>query len=573
MTAALPTQAKRLVRIKTTLGADALIVNSAHFSESMSAPFRYHLDVFSETHLHLTAKDMVGTPVTIELVRDDNTLRPFHGYISSLQIIGGAREGQQTHYQIAVESWLMFLRHSSDCRIFQNMKVDEVLKQLFANVKLAKHKFTLTQSHVTQPYWVQYNETSLNFFHRLCQREGLSYYFTHKDGEHTLNVVDSADSLPFLDPSALKLQPGTAAHGHLTSWIPSNQFVTGKHVQRSYNYEQPRDTLTANATVPGDIAGVANVTDVEHFNYSEDYDYSNDGQEETARRAHQQAVAAHNLWRAKGDYLHIAPGHHFQVVPVPSSPSFADNGKTFTVMSVAIHADDVSGTCSASFEAIPQGSLVFASGDSCRIHSLQTAVVTGPAGAEIHTDAFNRIKVQFHWDRYGKNDENTTCWLRVMQAVAGPGFGAHFTPRIGQEVVVAFENGNPDRPFVLGSLYHAENNPPYAAQNGTRNGLRTRSTKGGGASNFNELYFEDSKGAEEVYVQAEKDLNAKVKNNETRNIGNNQTHKVGKVVTVEAGEKILLKAGASTIELNADGTIKINGQTLVEVKGGTVTLN
>jgi len=188
---------------------------------------------------------------------------------------------------------------------------------------------------------------------------------------------------------------------------------------------------------------------------------------------------------------------------------------------------------------------------------MQTAVVTGPPAEEIHSDAHGRVKVQFHWDRLGKKDDNTSCWLRVMQSFAGPGFGAHFTPRVGQEVVVAFENGNPDRPFVMGALYHTENPPPYAEHKGTRSGIRTRSTKNGAAINCNELYFEDTKDQEEVYFQAEKDLNAHIKNNETRKIEN--------TLHIQAGEKIRLEVGGSVIEMTPEGItisaieVKIDG--------------
>ncbi|MEJ2743625.1 MAG: type VI secretion system tip protein TssI/VgrG, partial [Gammaproteobacteria bacterium] len=291
--------------------------------------------------------------------------------------------------------------------------------------------------------------------------------------------------------------------------------------------------------------------------------------------------------------------HHFQLSGPPDEASnitkiiAASQNDRFTLIDVKYHIDALTSGFSCDIEAIQQGELVYPEATFPKINSLQTALVTGPANEEIHTDEHGRIKVQFHWDRHNQHDEHSSCWLRVMQSFAGPGFGAHFTPRIGQEVVIAFENGNPDRPFVLGALYHPENVPPYAEHNGTRAGLRTHSTKSTDASRYNELYFEDKLGAEEIYVQAERDHTHLVKHNLSTTVGNDKTQKIannestavgknaqrniGDTYTVEAGNGIKIKAGNEiTLEAGKEISLKVGGSTInltsgkIEISGAVV---
>jgi len=272
-----------------------------------------------------------------------------------------------------------------------------------------------------------------------------------------------------------------------------------------------------------------------------------------------------------GHYRFLQVGHVFTADVIPATASWDDKVKTFSISGVewsawdSSHSSDGDVGFSMSFTAIPKGVLTFPlARNEPRIYGMQTAVVNGPPGSEIHTDSMGRICVQFHWDERPKtfNNGNTSCWLRVMQSMSGKGFGGQFTPRVGQEVVIAFEEGNPNRPFVIGGLYHGEHAPPYVDGNtlgpGTRSGVKTRSTSGGGASNYNELYFEDKKGSEQVFIQAEKNLDIKVKNNEKHKIkkdlgytvGNNENHKVSKEVVIDAGQKIH-KSGGSTVTITA----------------------
>lgn len=585
-------QAKRIIRLNTPLGPLALIPDKLEYTQSMSSNFSVTLRAFSETQHHLKPKDLVGLPATVGIVQADNNLRYVNGFINDFKVIGSARAGEVTQYSIKMVSWLdMFLAKRWDCRIFQNKTVDEVIREVFKQYgSEANFKIDIKTSRASKRYWVQYNETDLAFFKRLCSVEGLAYYFQHENGAHKLHIVDSAEYLSDLSPKNLRLQTHSIDQEHLISWQRRGSFATGKFEKRSYNYKTPNSPVVAKKAVSTEVAETPRVLEMESYMYGDTHHSQSDGKSHVMAHANKSVQDA-QVWTGKGDCRNLTVGKHFEVELAAGSwflgGQFEDKGKTFTLTQVNILADNNSGSFSCDIQALPQGELILPKADFPTINGLQTAVVTGPSGEEIHMDPEGRIKVQFHWDRQGKKDENTTCWLRVMQSFAGPNFGAHFTPRIGQEVVVAFENGNPDRPFVIGALYHPENPPPYKDYKGTRSGIRTRSTKGGSKANCNELYFEDKKGEEEVYFQAEKDHNTVIKNDETRDVGNNQTitigvdkkenvgnneeHIVGKNLLIKAGDKIRIEVGGSVIEMTG-GKIKVSSAH-VDIDGGKIDLN
>lgn len=615
------TQDKSLVRVSTVLPDNALVATRLSVSETLSKGFTIGITAFSEKHHNLTAEDLVGTPLTAVLVQQDNSLRYFNGYVQEISATGSERAGQRSTYKLTVVSWLqLLLGKSQDNRIFQDKNVKQIIEEIFKPLgSIANYKFNISGAHPAWRYCTQYNETDLNFFNRLCQREGLAYYFLHENGAHTLHIIDAANirSLEDNKPKVVEVQAGTPAFDHLSHWQSTGKFVAGKYSQRSYNYLKPKQLLEGSEAIKGNALSIPKVAEVEHYTYTEQFFTPEEGKTEVEKQGYGASQAT--VAQGAGNCRHLKVGHNIKVA-LPQGAKFADKDKEFTLTNVSINADDISGVMNCFIEALPKGDLIFPQGTPPSINSLQTALVTGPKGEEVHTDELGRIKAQFHWDRLGKKDENSTCWLRVMQGFAGNNYGAHFTPRIGHEVVVAFENGNPDRPFVIGSLYHQENKPPYSEQLGSRSGVRTRSTKGAGDTNYNELYFEDDKGKEEVYFQAEKDFNAVVKNDESRQVGNDQAsaikndrkmdvgndhtetiknkqtitvgkdqqnniknnqttevgnksvHKVGKELVLEAGSKIVLKVGGSSIEITGS-KISIKSSGKVDVDGGKVQLN
>lgn len=567
------TQDKRLLRLFTPLGSDVLIPVSAHGEEVLSDGFIYTLDAFSEDRTDLQSRDLVGQRVTFALVQHSGALRYFNGYVTGLVSLGLSHNGQRAHYRLTLQSWLHFLNKGADCRIFQDQSIPDVLTQVFAPLgPLADFRFELKHPHVPFRYLTQYNESSGNFTRRLLRLDGIGYRIEHTNGSHTVCFFDDAESLPALTPQpVLQLQSVTTANDYLSSWLWHSEFATGQYSQRSYNYKTPAQPLTGEAIAPDTVTELARAARLENYRYAETYTDA-DGAQRHTDHAMSQAVQRHQRAHGAGTYRHLEPGRCFSVVQVPGG-SWWQAGQEFLLTRTRFAADDRGEPVfTIDIEAAPSGTRVYPEAETVRIDSLQSAIVTGPKGEEIHTDDLGRIKVRFHWDRDSERpDEKSSCWLRVMQSFAGPDFGAQFTPRIGQEVTVAFENGNPDRPFVLGALYHAEHEPPYKDNRGSRTGLQTRSTKGGSASTRNELAFEDSRGKEEFFIQAERDLNARIKHDDSRFIGNDldlnikgdktvivagdDTHSIEEELSYSAGQRIIFRVGSSEIEINGSEVV------------------
>lgn len=585
----LHTQNKRLLRLATPLGDDVLMPLSAIGEDVMSSGFSVSITAFSERRHDLQPKDLVGKTATLVIIQEDNSERYLNGYVTGFETQGRTYGGQRSQYQLTLQPWLHLLDKSADCRIYQELSIPDVLKRAFSFLgNIANYTFNLQATHEPHRYLTQYNETTGNFMRRLLQREGIGFVIEHGNGTHTVRFFDDPDSLEDLAPEpVLILQSATPTRDHLTGWRHHGTFETGRFIQRSYNYKDPCGTLEAERQAAPAVQALSRASQIEQYCYSESYAARVAGSH-GADSVTGSDAEGHHLVTGYGSYRHLQPGRHFTVKQIPAG-DWIHHGAEFTFTRVAFETTDADGHSefNVNFEALPKGEMIFPSGQQPRIASLQTALVTGPEGEEIFTDDLGRIKVRFHWDRDGIPGAETTCWLRVMQSFAGPGFGSQFTPRIGQEVVVAFENGNPDRPFVLGALYHPEHKPPYAGHNGTRTGIRTRSTKGGGVSNCNELYFEDETGKEEVYLQAERNFNGVIKYDENRKIGNNQTlevsqnkvekignnatQKIQKNLLIQAGETITLKVGSSTIKLTPDKIVIKSG--VVDVDGGSVQVN
>jgi len=571
-------QNKSSVRLYTHLGEDILITSSVVINEEMSKPFFYELDVFSTTVHNIDAKDIIGTKASIELVSDNNVMLYRNGFVSSLSRIGTEPIEGKTHYKLTIEPWLAWLEETNNCRIFQHKDVKGVISELFAPIPEADFDLAFVlNSYKKRDYWVQHNESTLDYFHRICRLEGLAYYFEHTQNGHRLKIIDKAIKLPPPpEPSVLNIQPGTEGNECLTSWAFTKHFVIGKSTQRSYFYETPRAKLESSIDTSGPAAKIPLANQLENYQYSEFFDNIPEANSETRVLNHHQTDSKHSIWTGSGDYRHLMVGQRFTVRKVPNDNNFADNDTPFNLTKLVLtinensleedsdkQKDDKEKTNQDSkkyphnhlvIEATSNDALIFPkSGTQKQILGLETAFVTGPTESEIFTDKYGRIKIQFHWDREGKHDENTTCWLRVMNNFSGPEFGVHYTPRVGQEVVVAFENGNPDRPFVLGGLYHYEHIPPFHHDLGLRAGTRTRSSKKGSLQQFNELSFYDKTDKEEIFVHAQKDHNSKVLHNRAERIDNHEIESVG---------------GNRSAEVEGNQQEKIGGSLNLSVGGG-----
>ncbi len=484
--------------------------------------------------------------------------------------------------------WIWFLTLAADCRIFQDMSAIGIFEKIAKGQHhFSDYKLELKQEPGHLEYSVQYRETDFNFVSRLLEHEGIHYYFRHEEGKHFMVLSDSVAQDNSLEghekihyhPPGAPLDVGDK-NGYLRDWSVSRQVLTGTYATTDFDFEKPKLSLLRNST----IARKHPHADFEIFDYPAEpakLDAGTTGALAKVRIEELQLLQM--LARGHGDSLGPAPGHCFELADCPRkdlnihylvlSAHYAFTGHQYVSGSARAEA-----SVSVSVEALDARAPFRPARLTPKpvVHGAQTAMVVGPAGDEIHTDKHARVKVQFHWDRVGQRDEKSSCWVRVAQLWAGKNWGAIYIPRIGQEVLVDFLEGDPDRPIITGRVYNAESPPPYALPgSATQSGIKSRSSAGGSADNFNELRFEDKKGNEEILIHAERDLLIQVEQNGSLTVGNdqkttikhdltsdikeNEKRDIGKKYTLTAGDEIKLETGQSKIVMKKNGEIEISG--------------
>jgi len=545
--------------LHTPLG-QTLLFQSLSASEELGRLFEFNVLALAEARTDVDLEGLLGKPAHVSLQIDDEKQRHLHGLIASAGLDGAS--GPYAAYRLVLRPWLWLATLRADTRIFQNIKIDALIKQVLQPYG-GDIEFKLQGSYPTYEYCVQYRESDFNFVSRLMEQEGLYYYFRHAEGKHTLVIVDAMGAHePFPGHATFKFRQGLGDGQHVgvvSEWRHHFELQPAKSTLNDYNYLTPSTgLLKSSASMHGGAPAALDVYDPpgEYLSPAEGQRYAKLRMEEAdARRA---AASANTNLRV------VATGATFELADHPRD---AENAKYLVV---GTHIDIVY----SGYEAGRRDSHF-----SCRFNALrardvfrsqritpkpyiggtQSAVVVGAAGDEIHTDQHGRIKVQFHWDRLGKKDQNSSCWLRVATPLAGKAWGMIALPRVGQEVVVQFVEGDPDRPIVLGSVYNAEQIPPYLLpDHATVSTFRSRSSKGGVAANFNELAFEDKLGQEYIRLHAEKDLLELVKHDAHLEVGNDQFRIVGKNLTEEIGEnaaRTIGKSLADTIAENVQTTI------------------
>ena len=518
----------RTITVSTALG-DALLFSRMEGSDEISQCFRYELGLVSKD-INLKADDILGTPVTIT-VRTDSGKRHFHGIVDEFAF----REYHEdyAHFRAVVRPWLWFLNYRSDNRIFQKKSVVEIVEEVFkphAHVKVEKR---LKKSYPPRDYCVQYRETDLAFVQRLMEHEGIFYHFDHADGEHTLVLSDANASVKDAEGfGTVKFhgQTGTVSgeNDYINALLPRAFVRSGAYVHTDYDFKKPATDLMTKSDAPKSHEAAKG----ELYHYPGDYLEVGAGEPIAAIRL-EEAQAPHVRVEATGTVRGLWSGVSFQLEEFDRE---ADNVKYLVLRSeYEMWQDQYRAGMQKGgegFEVRMQLQPLSLTYRPARrtpkplMSGPQTAVVVGPSGEEIFTDEYARVKVQFHWDRLGGKDENSSCFVRVSSVWAGSGWGFIQIPRIGQEVIVDFLEGDPDKPIITGRVYNAAQMPPYGLPaNATQSGWKSNSSPGGGG--WNEMRFEDKKGSEEVYFQAEKDHNELIKNNETRTIGNDFAEDVG----------------------------------------------
>ncbi len=568
-------QAYRETAVSSPLGEDVLLFRRMQAHEELGRLFELHLELLSERS-SIAFKDLLGKPMTVSVQLPDQSTRYFSGFVTNLRYLGV--RGRYSVFSVTLRPWLWFLTRTADCRIFQEMSVPDIIKKVFRDFGFSSaFKESLSGTYKTWDYCVQYRETAFDFVSRLMELEGIYYYFTHEDGNHTLVLSDDYSSHKTFPgyATAVYIAPGDRRgfQGECVSELVVGQAVqTGKVALNAFDFEAPTKTLKSATPAGWDYANGT----YEVYDYPGNYTESGDG-DHYSRVFMEELAAQQERVSGSGNVGGLAAGSLITLQRHPLS----EQNREYLVLSTDYRLESDTYESTSGGDAGLDVEVSFVAQDAKRpyrserltpkpmVRGPQTAIVVGKSGEEIWTDKYGRIKVQFHWDRYSESDEKSSCWIRVAHPWAGKTWGAVAVPRIGQEVVVSFLEGDPDRPLVVGSVYNGDQMPPYTLpDNKTQSGVKSRSTKGAGTANFNELRFEDKKGGEDVYFHAEKDFHRLVENDDDLKVQNKQTIEIKQDRTetiTDGNETVTIKKGNRTVELSTGNdslTVKQGNRTV-----------
>ncbi|MBC7153102.1 MAG: type VI secretion system tip protein VgrG [Rhodobacteraceae bacterium] len=591
----------RQVRIKGPLPRERMFIKAARIEEGFSELTRTTVEFMSPDRA-LDLDKVVGQPITIEIQAADESWRQFGGTCIEAEALG-LYQGLGL-YTLQLRPWLWFLTRTSDNRIFQDMTVPDIAKKIFGEMGFADFDMK-ARGTGARVYCVQHRETDFDFLSRLFEEEGIYYWSEMRQGKETLVIADDAGAHAAVPGHAsidfyLREAEYRRREDHVFEWQGSRRVTSGKVTLTDYDFENPRADLKAIKAIP---KGSHSHKDAELYDYPGPHRKTALG-DKYARIRMEAEAARHDTRAGVGNVRTMGVGQTFTLRDMVDKSRSGDYLITRATHLIQIETDyedhetrtqilpgrllfdaDNTDTYRCTFNVIPRATPYRTPRKTPwpRIPGLLLATVTGPAGEEIYTDKYGRIKVQFPWDREGKRDENTTCWVRTVMPWTGKGWGFVAIPRIGQEVVIQFEDGDPDRPICTGMLYNADTMPPYALPaNMTQSGIQTRSTKGGGAANYNELVFEDKKDAEFIRFHSEKDYFQTVENNAVINIGldkkdpgdltqtihhhKTETIKTGdKTLTVETGSEFRTIATDKTEDIGVNDSLTVGADRTMDI--------
>jgi type VI secretion system secreted protein VgrG len=588
-------QNRRLAQVNSPLGADVLLLKQLSGDDELGRLFDYQLQLTSPDH-GIDLNQVLGKPMSVSMQLAAGRQRHFHGIVARCS--QNVDVGQFASYEVTLRPWLWLLTRTSDCRIFQHQTIPQIISQVFRDLGFSDFEDTLSRPYREWEYCVQYRETSFNFVSRLMEQEGIYYFFRHEPDRHVLVLADAYsahqpapgyESVPFYPPDGQHRE-----RDHINDWQLAQVIQPGALELNDYDFERPSARIDVRSASPrAHVAG-----DYPLFDYPGVYTQNHDG-EHYARTRLEAIQSLHEQVQLRGNARGLAAGHVFSTTGMGRG----DQNREYLIVKACyrIHQESLesgNGQADAQFESVltcigaQQSFRPQPSTHRPIVQGPQTARVVGPQGEEIWTDQFGRVKVHFFWDRHDQSNENSSCWIRVSQAWAGKNWGSMHVPRIGQEVIVSFLEGDPDRPIITGRVYNAEQTVPYALPaNATQSGTKSRSSKGGTPANFNEIRMEDKKGEEQLYIHAERNQDTVVEVDETHAVGHDRHQSVGndEMITVgqnrtrvvrandtlrvggskadsisanyliEAGSQIRLVCGKSVLEFNASGEINISG--------------
>jgi type VI secretion system secreted protein VgrG len=589
-------QNNRLITFDSPLPPEQeLILESFGGEEGLSILFEYELQLLS-TDATIELKKLIGKKVSMEIALADGGTKIINGHCSHFNHVG-ANAGI-ANYVAKVVPWLWILSRRRDSRIFQDKTIEEIIKEVFSYyLSLASFEFRLSRPLKPVSYCTQYQESDLNFVLRLLQQEGLFFNFEHSKDDHCMVIFDeSLNFEPLPDQPTIRFHTAsvTEESDSITEWSSQRTLHSTRLSLKSFDYKQPN---FPNQVQLETIAKQGDVGPYEVFEYEGLYGYSDPEHGQQIARNRLEAMEVQGkTFQGKSNCRAMQPGYYFELTQHYDHDKGTVEDRQFLILSVKHFGRN---NYTGDGEAFYQNQFICIrrkipfkppmSTPRALISGPQTAIVVGPPGEEIYTDELGRIKVQFHWDRYGEFNDKSSCWVRVAQSGASGGFGSVLIPRVGDEVVVAFLDGDPDRPLVMGSLYNSQNTPPWSLPaNKTQSGFLTRSMKGdGGTANF--FRFEDKSGAEQIIMHAERNMDTEIEVDETHNVGSNRTITVGgthtetikkdtvmnvqegsltiqvdnQFIQVSAKQHIILQVGGSSIKLTPEG---------IEIKGDAIDI-
>lgn len=575
----------RTFKLDSPLG-DKLLFGRISGGEALGELFEYRLLALGE-RADIKPSELLGQRVTVTMALGDGRSRAIDGHVTAMHRRPDAQSGR-TQYELTLRPWLWFLTRTSDCRIFQDMSVPDILAAVFEDEPSQKVELRLSGSYPKWTYCVQYRETDFNFVSRLMEQEGIYYFFEHTPAGHTLVLCDSSgahppieggDTVPFIRTADARIDQDA-----IVSVADRVQVEPGSYAMTEYDFRSPGTSL---AVLRKPALPIENAkADYEMFDYPGEYDALAEGEHYASARIEEARTRA-EVFEFSGTERDAAVGRRFKLADHPRR----DFNLEYLIVATQFAADesqygssdDPGTTWSLAFSGIRhrQAWRPLRATPKPVIQGVQTAVVTGPAGEEIHTDKFGRIKVQFHWDRYGKRNEKSSCWMRVAYPIAGKGWGMATVPRIGHEVVVSFEEGDPDRPLVIGSVFNGDNPAPFGAEGSpTVSGMKSNTHKGKG---FNEMTMDDTAGKEKINIHAQYDMHTKVGHDQTNTVDNTFTETIKKdtkiTVTegtyshdVAANTATYHVKGALAETYEATQTTTVTGNLSITSKDGTVSI-
>lgn len=559
----------RVITVTSAYGDANFLFRSMVADEELSRLFRYDIEVLSENHA-IEFDKILGHDMTVRVETTGKDDRYFHGFVSDIAYAGDV--GKYACYRATLRPWLWFLTRTSDCRIFYKEEasktVPEIVMEVFEGHGFDSYvKNALNQTDYKKwEYCVQYRETDFNFVCRLLEQEGIYFYFAHEDGKHTMvltdgynghDVVSGYEEIPYMLPTSST----DFHHDCISGWQVRQSVQPGIYAINDFDFEKPKTGLEAKHV----IERAHGHADYEMYDYPGEYISPSDGDAYVRARLEESQCEFERVV-GQGNSRGITVGSLFNLTDCARD----DQNREYLVVKSVCEMNDTAYESGAAaegtgfavrFEAIDASHQYRPKRTTPKpiVQGPQTAIVVGKGGEEVWTDKYGRVKVQFHWDREGGADENSSCWIRVAQVWAGKKWGAMYIPRIGQEVIVDFLEGDPDKPIVTGRVYNGDAMPPYALPaNKTMSTLKSNSSKGG--EGFNELRFEDKKGEEQIFLHGEKNYDIRIKNDRYETILHDRHLKV-------ENDKIEHVKHNRNERVNADHMEEIGKDRHVAVKG------